>query len=46
MIPLTDSTCGKVLRINKYSVIFTGYQMLFINKCKSDEKFELKTTQL
>lgn len=34
MIPLTNSTCGKALKINKYSVIFMGCQMLFINNVR------------
>jgi hypothetical protein len=46
MIPLPDSTCGKVLRINKYSVIFTAYQMFFINNVSWREKFKLKAIQL
>lgn len=31
MIPLTNSTCGKALKINMHSVTFMGFQKLFIN---------------
>lgn len=46
MIPLTNSTCGKALKINMHSVTFMGFQMLFINNASRLRNYDAEDNRI